>query len=199
MFGLREIPIVASLSGLLVSAGGPVILAGFVRAQGLERQKSLVKKWGGWPTSQRLAVVSAERRARLESVTGFPLPEQTTANLDVYGEITGVLIAKTRDTDRFRLLFEENRNYGFERNLLGVKPIGISVSVLTLVLALVATVLLARSGGATSAEHVAGLVVLLLIVLFWVFYPSESRAKELAFKYADRLIEASDELPQHNA
>ena len=38
----------------------------------------------------------------------------------------------TRDTSRFPLVFAENANYGFRRNLWGLRPIGTGVAVVLL-------------------------------------------------------------------
>ncbi|MDX8540780.1 hypothetical protein RFM23_24500 [Mesorhizobium abyssinicae] len=38
----------------------------------------------------------------------------------------------TRDTEKFKVLFNENISYGFRRNLLGLKPFGIALNLMTL-------------------------------------------------------------------
>lgn len=49
-----------------------------------------------------------------------------------YDQAYGWLRENTRDTEAFKLLFNENISYGYYRNLLGLKPIGILLNLLSL-------------------------------------------------------------------
>lgn len=51
---------------------------------------------------------------------------------EFYMQAFGWLRENTRDTDAFKLLFNENISYGYYRNLLGLKPIGILLNLLSL-------------------------------------------------------------------
>jgi hypothetical protein len=50
---------------------------------------------------------------------------------DFYRRCYTYLRENTRDTERFKLLFQENVSYGYRRNLLGLKPFGIGLNLLT--------------------------------------------------------------------
>jgi hypothetical protein len=45
---------------------------------------------------------------------------------------TGRLRENTRDSEAFKFLFNENISYGYYRNLLGLKPIGIPLNLVSL-------------------------------------------------------------------
>lgn len=49
-------------------------------------------------------------------------------------DVISWLRAKTRNPELFRLVYEENINYGFARNMLHLKPIGIRANLLSVVL-----------------------------------------------------------------
>ncbi len=56
-------------------------------------------------------------------------PEEAQA---FYDQAYGWLRENTRDTEAFKLLFNENMSYGYYRNLLGLKPIGVLLNLLSL-------------------------------------------------------------------
>ena len=71
-----------------------------------------------------------------------------------YEEVVTSLREATRDTSRFPLVFAENANYGFRRNLWGLRPIGTAVAV---VLFLISWTLLSLGHmGAALARAVVG-------------------------------------------
>ena len=70
-----------------------------------------------------LALVSAQEEAAN--------PEQADAG---YDSANRWLLEHTRDRARFDLLFTENMNYGFRRNLLGLKPIALGIDAVALML-----------------------------------------------------------------
>jgi hypothetical protein len=46
---------------------------------------------------------------------------------EMYQSATDWLLANTRDTQKFGLLFEENMNYGFRRNFWALKPLALCI------------------------------------------------------------------------
>ncbi len=52
--------------------------------------------------------------------------------LELYASAVDELRHLTRDTERFPLVYKGNTEYGFRRNLLGLKKIGLSVAVVAL-------------------------------------------------------------------
>jgi hypothetical protein len=53
--------------------------------------------------------------------------------LDCYDSCGDLLREKTRDKDKFSLIFQENMNYGFRRNLWGMKTLGIFTSLMGII------------------------------------------------------------------
>lgn len=102
------------------------------------------------------------------------------------------LIAQTRPENGFRLLFLENCNYAFRRNLLGMKKIGLGVGTIVAVAGIVLTGLhfaggqgaSPTTGVAVAALGIASLIVWRAVTDDWV--------DEVARSYAERLMEAAE-------
>jgi hypothetical protein len=91
------------------------------------------------------------------------------------------------------LIREENINYGFERNLYGVRWYGRGISLACCALfALALAVGTVHLGGEKVANSalVAGLIVDGLFLIGWIFIPSLSRAKDAADRYATQLLDS---------
>jgi hypothetical protein len=199
MFGLKDNPVVAWIVGAVATFGGPVVLANFVRHKGLAVQDSLYESWGGKPTDQLLqSGPVAQRdswRAAVETVAGKQLP--TVGQVDQgsqYDAAVKVVISKTR-AKQFKLVFSENRNYGYERNLYGLRNLGRILAGAFLVLSGIAVGLLISVGHRkTRAEWLIGLTALAGLLLLWTLLPSRERTRTTAFKYAEQLLDAAVEL-----
>jgi len=102
------------------------------------------------------------------------------------------LRALTRDQSRFPLLFEEDCNYGFRRNVWGMRPWGILMAVLGLISAVVLILFMphARPDSAVRLLVVAGMLDFVLI-LVWIIAVTPSWVKITADAYADQLLAAS--------
>ena len=134
---------VTAFFGLLGAAGGTAIMAQVGRELGRRKEPNLWESWGGAPTTRLLRhrrlpgdlTLVPGLRQQVEQWVDYPLPteheeEACPAWADAkYEEIVTSLREATRDTARFPLVFAENANYGFRRNLWGLKPIGASVAV----------------------------------------------------------------------
>ena len=120
----------------------------FARHQGLRIQPKLFPR--GLPTTimlrHRDSALHAENKQRILAFVGGklgrkpPTPEQEevdSADTDAfYEDCVKWLRDHTREPAKaFKLVLEENITYGFRRNLLGMKYIGLGLSALTLVLA----------------------------------------------------------------
>lgn len=197
--GARDNPVVSTIGGLLSTAGGPVILASYVRHRGLALQERLFAEWGGAPTTQRLRwggppAEEARRqqlRSRLATTLAVTFPteneeaENPVAADSRYIEAVGHLIARSRDVAHFPLVFKENRNYGYERNLLAMKPPALLIAAAA-ALALVA----AAAIDFNRRNSLIGLAAVGGIVAIWLAVPNETRVRRIADAYADRLFEA---------
>ncbi len=217
--GIAALLIYPEIESLAVSAvalftylGGLRLLVQLARDRGKRKEPWLFERWGGKPSvallrfcDPRLPRATKERyRASLEArIQGLRLPSerQEKANLrkadEAYESVTAWLLARTRDPRRFRLLFSENKNYGFRRNLWGLKRIGLAIDAIILV-GLIASVLYRMEVGLLpSLSELSvplwlcfGVTALHLIVLAAVVTPSWVRLA--ADAYAQRLLESCD-------
>ena len=187
---------------------GPLaFLAGQVGADfGKRLEKPLWKKWGGPPTTRFLRHSNAEfNRVTREQVhtklrdLGLNVPSEKDQQADPHAAdeyweaCTEELIRKTRDRSRFPLVFKGLTEYGFRRNLLGLKPFGLLLSITALLLCLWEI-----WAGWGSQEQIAvpvGAALLSLALLVtWVVWAQERTVAISANRYARFLLEAAQEL-----
>ena len=205
---------VTAFFGLLGVAGGNDIVAHTGRERGSKKQDSLWASWDGPPTTRLLRhrrllgdiTLAPELRRQIEEWIGYPLPTEQEEKADPewadakYVKAVASLINATRDTSKFPLVFAENANYGFRRNLWGLRPIGTPIAV---VLVLVSwTLLLLNLWGRPwpdpwwdvfvnfdsraliwilvgSANTAIGAVWIFLVKPSWVKIASDTYAKQL--------------------
>lgn len=187
-----------------------LVICGLVRDRGKRLEADLWASWGGSPTLRRLRWRDAgdpeslrRLHGRLNALLDHPLPDASDeaahpARADRrYNEAVAVLRGRTRDTANFRLVFAENMEYGFRRNVLGLRPIALSIAGAALLLSLVLLIWgpgdqaarLTRWGIAAAVSGVSLLGWWLMVTPEWV-----RRSAEV---YADRLLEAIDALRPH--
>lgn len=205
-FGIHELPTVSVLTGLVASFGGAVLLADWVRDRGLTIQEELLEQWDGLPTTRRLRWRSPDagsplwehRRTILAAATGIELPsEKVEAEAPAAADTTytGALdVARelVRDKGRFPLVFEENKGYGFHRNLLGIRPVGFRISAVSALIAVLVVGLDSAYGviGLSIPQMLASVVVPILGLGFWTEYSTASSVQRAAERYADRFFAA---------
>ncbi len=200
----------AGFAALLSTLGLTALLEQLGRDQGKRKEPALWAKWGGAPTTQMLRhrdthfcnpVTRLRYHQKLQSLLpAVRIPTAADEAADpvmadaVYEASTKFLIAQTRDRQKFPLVFEENVNYGFRRNLWGMRRAGILIS---LIGTLIAAVGLLTVLAAKNSTAIAWLTVLILNATFlawwslrinadWVFIPAKA--------YAERLMEVLDAL-----
>lgn len=193
-----------ALSGLSVQVGLPFFLAGVVRSLGERVQDDLYATWGGPPTSRFLRHTSTEStaadrdrwHARLARVAGRSLPTADEERSDPQGadEIYDTVTADARELTRgpnFPLVAAENISYGFWRNMRGLRPWGLWLSVGMSIVAF-AAVAAAAGGGAPGPRTalIAALLAELALVAVWAAGPTEARVANAADKYARQLFNA---------
>ncbi|KWC13787.1 hypothetical protein [Burkholderia ubonensis] len=206
----------SALVTLVTAFGGLFLLMSLSRDLGKRLEPALFTSWGGKPTTQ----VLRHRDTTLDPVTkrrfhsfleghleiAFPTADAEAADPlaadGVYQSGTQWLLGKTRDRTKFPFVFKENVNYGFRRNCLGLKPIGILIAVLAMAWTLAASGALSTTG--ITAEKIAeanigtkiALVVDLSMVLIWTFLITRGSVRRVAFAYAEMLLRACDNLPK---
>lgn len=198
----------ATLWGLLTLSGGSFLLSQLAREPGRRKEPDLFQRWGGKPTTRRLRHRDAknqtllERRHRkLKELLGqeLPSPEEESADPeaadDIYDACVTLLRERTRDRERFRLVFEENCSYGFRRNLWGLKHWGIATSgigVAAVTVHLLLGVYL-PDRAVTDVTIVAAVVNGLLLVA-WLLAITPEWVRGKAEAYAEQLLSASDSI-----
>lgn len=193
---------------LLVASGAVILVDQLVRDRGRAIQPGLWESWGGPPTTSALRhngarnqTLLTRRHQRITTLIDQPIPSRrqearNPAKADeAYEVAVKYLISQTRDTSEFRLVFLENCHYGFRRNMLGIRPIGLAVSV---------TAFLASMGGIVASHY--GLIIWkdgfavtacasLGLVFFWWRVVNSEWVKSAANDYAERLLDALEVLP----
>ena len=195
--------------GIISWCGGTILLAQLGRDMGARKENSLFELWGGKPTTRILRhsnsanPITLARRHKaittlLDSVT-LPTPEEEKHNPDradqIYDAAVTILRERTRDRNKFELIFQENSSYGFRRNLWGMKPIGLAASVGAF-FGICVCVVLGRAvigeEGIVFSALLGGLVLVLALVCALVITPDWVRISANA--YAERLLEACERL-----
>lgn len=103
------------------------------------------------------------------------------------------LISKTRDSTKFPLIAEENANFGFTYNLLGLKPFGIAISCIGVIFnSILMYLYFAHFVFVDLKILLSGLVIHLLFLLLWIFIITKSLVISAGKKYARALLSACD-------
>lgn len=200
------------LKGLLVgvlTVGLAPMLGGFARDMGKRRETELWRSWGGGPTTRFLrhrdSTIGEQTKVRyfrfLASAAGIirPTPAEEAADptsADATYESAGAWLRRyVRATCPNPLANEKLAAYGFARNLLGLKPIGLS---LTLSMAALVGFLAIRDlgrGGANFEPLVIALAVNLAMAALWTFWVAPDRVQMAAEAYAKALLESCESAP----
>ncbi|WP_339813556.1 hypothetical protein [Zunongwangia profunda] len=176
------------------------------RDRGKKAEKKLWLEWGGTPSTQILRHsdntfdphTTNHLHKRLCESTGIghiDMGEIEKYNPDeadnIYSAWCGYLRGVTRDTSKYKLLFQENISYGFRRNLWGLKkPAIIFIAIVAAVIAFAEYLQIQANGTSPSLISALCFIGLLLILLFWLLIVNKSWIKSVAFAYAERLVEA---------
>lgn len=198
----------AGLASLAIALGGLMLLCSLGREWGKRKEQKLFERWGGTPTTLMLLRTTSQldqltldryRKVIEWQVPGLQFPDSTSEASDptkasaICESAVKWLREATRDKKKFALVFAENTNYGFRRNLLGVKPLALVVCALTLA----ATVLHAWMSTAGNLSAVApqswiAVVVACIGLVVWGIVISADFVKTTAFAYATALLATCD-------
>jgi len=196
----------------LLGAVGVVILVDQLGRDGGRRlQPALWASWGGAATTAALRhrdaanpVLLARQHERIAAIIGHALPTADEERADpagadhAYGAAIAVLIARTRGRRReYPLIFTENCNYGFRRNMLGLRPWGRPLAAAAGILGLAAI-----AAGLAGLENIplalAGVVVAVsaAATVIWWRIVTPDWVQPVAWAYAERLLEAAETLAE---
>lgn len=197
-----------AIMGLLI-VFSLLLLTHFNREAGKRLEASLFKEWGGKPTTmllryrdQTLDLVTKKRyHTYLRKVVpglGLPdTPEQERENPkeyeDNYESAVRWLREKTRDKDRYPLVFEENVSYGFRRNFLSLRPWGIAIAALTLLGNFVGIYFrYGQNIQGIPPEIVVSTLLSLTFVVIFLFLVRPNWVRTAANEYAHALLAACE-------
>lgn len=200
--------------GLVVCCGGATWLTQIGRDRGKALEPALFAAWGGKPSvailrhrDTRLAEPTKKRyraflQRRVPGLTLASLEEEDRSPIEAdsgYESATNWLLAQTRDRERFRLIFEENMNYGFRRNTWALKPYvfavdGITVGGMVALLVRFVSEGTATEPGTVDSTVLAALVVALVHLLVFAFWIEPTWVRVPAEAYAQQLLAACDQL-----
>jgi hypothetical protein len=207
----EKLGLLSSVISALVTFGVLYLLSDFARRRGKAKEETLWKNWGGTPSTQVLRhsdstfdPVSTNRyHATLAKKMNLSFPSASEEAADplgadaIYTSAGNMLRDATRNTEKFGLLFKDNISYGFRRNGLGLKPIGIAIclgSIAWVGIRHGVNVWVTRIHGAAdieslvSGEEITTIAAALVMLLMWIFYFTEQTAREAAFSYARMLV-----------
>jgi hypothetical protein len=212
-----KVSILSNAFAFIGTCGGLVLLANISRELGKRLEAELFDNWGGKPSTQLLrhrdngieAVTKSRYHDFLSAKIKMPFPAPHQENADPSGAddlyLSGVrwLLNQTRDPRKFGLLFKENISYGFRRNALGLKKIGLSISLSSILFVLLKYGVIvfstqrpvdiqALSGLPESAT--VSLVTSIAMCSIWCVFFTADTVKTSAFSYAETLLRACDAL-----
>jgi hypothetical protein len=204
------IELVGRLAGVVLGPLGIAMLMAQVgRDLGYKKQPRLWNQWGGAPTTQLLRhrnlitnPVLREQYHRklkeLQSDLEIPTPEEEAQDPQradhIYEAGIRHLIIRTRDQKQFPLVFPENVNYGFRRNLWGLKIFGTLFALAGLAACGLNLWLNWKQAQGIATEAAVSGAFNLLLLLFWVFWVTPNWVRIAADAYAARLLETCGQL-----
>lgn len=199
-----------SLAGAGVAIGGATMLKQFARDQGKSKEAVLYAAWGGKPSVRMLSFrhsqlnrdTLARCHAKLRELDPtLKLPATITEEaadsvtaLFAFESASDLLVEKTRDKQKFGLLFEENMNYGFRRNLWGLKPYGIALAACGLAACVVKSVLAYRTTEELPPVPAALAIGCVLSLVLWWRLIRPDWVRRAGDSYAHRLILSCQQL-----
>ena len=211
---------VASSCGILYGLG---VVS---RSQGKKVEKRLIREWGGWPTTIWLRhasdclqpqTLARYHRYLIANVPGLWLPTHEDEAKDPQkadlAYASGVKWLQERCRGKgFPLVAKENAEYGFRRNLRGMRPIGLTACVLAAGLSMLAIVdehhdralaLSSLSTGqgwsiltTTSPAIIAATIVNVVAILGWLMIVRDSWVRDAGDQFARALLANCDALAE---
>lgn len=208
VYGAKH-PVLTTVVAVLGGCGAIYALASVARGRGKLLEEQLVKSWGGMPTTIALrhrdnfldSVSKARYHEAIRSKLGIEMPTPTEEGAnpakadDMYLGATRRLRELTRGDKH--LLMKENIAYGFHRNMLAMKTIGIVTSTIGILYGLLIGKALSFDSPYFNLANLpniglaAGVTLLVSLSLLstWLFYFNERAVRRVGFAYAERLFE----------
>ena len=204
-----KLSVLQSLAGGVAGCGGAFLLTQLARDAGKNGEKKLFEEWGGMPS----AAIFRHRDTRLDPITKTryhkklaslvkeakaPTPEQEQADPAaadaIYSAWSNYLRINTRDTKKFALLFQENVNYGYRRNVCGLRRIGVTTSIISLAACGIRLHSIYSASGKIDEALIGSAAFAGIMLLLWLFRFTGNWVRVPADAYAERLAECAETL-----
>lgn len=206
-----------SMSDAFAAIASVVLLAIFAdisRRHGKRREKQLLEVWGGLPSTHMLRHADSRfdkpTKRRYLTFIGQKIGEDPPSEEDekkepiacdaFYSRCVVWLRENTSDREKFGLLFEENINYGFRRNLLGLKSSALVVSLTIALIAICSLLFGIPIDDSSSMSMQLALLVGFTGVqsAYFMVYVTDNSVYEAAQLYARQLILSCEKLIASN-
>lgn len=188
-----------AIAATLGTCGISFAMAVLARNCGRELQPKLWREWGGPPIVQLLrhrgignAILRGRWHKYLETLLGQTFPSAAQEREDpqkadaVYEAASKLVIEKQRKSPESPLLAKENAHYGFCRNLLALKPIGVTTTAAGGISAIAA--IFWAPGEIMLPVSIAAINSLFLLA--WILIIKPSWVLQPALAYSERLLES---------
>lgn len=180
------------------------VMSDVARRRGRAIEPRIIHRMGGLPSITMMrhrddtfdsAAKEAMHRllgSKIGAVVPTPATEQAdpAAADDFYKRSGNWLREHTRDTKKFKILFEENVTYGFRRNLLGLKwpALGINAAIVLFCLLMLWSRLPLNTADPLTQKLLAVVVIAFLHATYFVLFINEAGVVEAARTYARQLL-----------
>ncbi len=201
-----------AIGGFAIFCGGTTFLAQITRDRGKTMEPKLYALWGGKPSVAMLrhadSRLNPSTKNRYRTFLQRVVPELTLASVEEeqanfkgadqgYESTISWLLARTRDRERFGLLFRENINYGFRRNIWALKPWAFAMEAIALVIIGISVLELWTGEFLASIQMLgmetwASLILTIIHVLFFTFRINNEWVRIAAETYARQLLSTCD-------
>lgn len=205
-----------TLATLAGSCGLLYALSVFSRSCGKRTEARLLGDWGGWPTTQWLRhsdkhlPASTKRRYHQSLARAVPIAMPTPAQEQsspgaadqTYQSAVEWLKEHARGS-QFPLVLKENIEYGFRRNMRGIRPFAIAATALTLIGSLSGIAYLtvhsalawpAAIGDSVSATVVGATALLLAALFAWILFVKDGWVRQAGDQYARALLSTCESI-----
>ena len=205
-----ELTVLQSCGSAVVGFGGAFLLTQLARDAGRNREPSLYKIWGGMPSVLILRhsharydpITKARYHKQLSTLvngTKSPTPAEEQADPGAADQIylawSHFLRVNARENQKkCPHVFRENVNYGYRRNVWGLRQWGIVVSSVSAFVAGVRLLCIYKNAGIFGEEVFGAFVVSLVFLALWLFRFTSDWVRVAAEAYAERLTETLENI-----
>lgn len=182
-------------------------LGKLTREFGKKKQEKLILLWDGMPSTRFLrhsdTTIDEITKGRYHQYLQNHVPnliipttqEESSKpkNADiVYESAVKWLLAKTRDTQKYSLLFRENISYGFMRNFWALKPLGLIINFLILFGTAALVYKRYQFNFDLVPKEIWFSVVFTFIIILFILFITKETVHSKAKAYARTLLEVCD-------